>query len=817
MKKWVKIVLSSLIAILIIILIGGAIFYRMLRASLPDYNGTVHSEKIKEDISVYRDSMGVPYIIANNDEDVAYALGYVHAQERLFTMDLARRAGEGKLSEILGKKTIPFDAMFLTVGIEKTAEKIIKQMSPDEINILQAYSNGVNKYIENHKGKYPIEFDILGYNPAKWTPIDCMVIGRMMAWELNLSWWTDFAYTQLAQKLGTKKVQEIIPTYPEDGPFVVPSELKTYPKITDSFIKTDRAFRNFFHLNGTHLGSNNWVVNDKLSESGEPIIANDTHLSLDAPSKWFVVVIKSPDWNVSGFSLPGVPVVVIGKNQNISWTATNIMLDDADFYLEKLDSARTKYFYDNKWHDLDITKDTIKVKNALDTVITIRSTVHGPIISGIHPASVVYPKERNDSVNISMKWLGNEVSDEFLTFLKIDKAKNWNEFTDAFQTYTVPGQNFVYGDNKGNIGYVFGAKLPIRGENDLTFIFDGTTDKYDWIGFVPRSELPRFLNPKQNFIATANNKTEKSFKYHISNFWEPASRIERIDDLLTSKEKYSVSDFMNYQMDFVSPYAKKITKYILDAFKNVEVTSPDLSLALKLFSNWNYNMNQYSQVPTIYAVFLKHLIKNIYFDEMGPDLFNEFQFTTNTVYRSLLKVLSDPTNSWFDNINTSAKETEPEIIRKSMGDALDELEKEFGDNISTWQWGRLHKVIFRHPFSGFSSIVDQYIDIGPYSIGGDGTTVFNTEYPFYKSVKGYPQFTHSEFQNTVGPVMRYIYDFSKPNQFYMILCTGESGNVFSHHYRDMTPMWLEGKYVTVKTDSTSIKKNKSKLLFEKSE
>jgi penicillin G amidase len=812
MKKWLKIVIGTVITVLIILLIGGAFFYNMLKSSLPKYSGTEQTNEIKDDLYIYRDSMAVPYIVAQDDEDAAFGLGYVHAQERIFTMDIARRAGEGKLSEIFGKSAVPFDAMFKTIGIERTVKKIIAQMSPGEINILQAYSNGVNKYLRDYKGKYPVEFDVLGYDPANWTPTDCIVIGRMMAWELNLSWWTDYAYTQLAQKVGAQKLEEIIPTYPEDAPFVVPEEIKKYPKISDSFIKTDREFRNFFQFYGTHLGSNNWIVDGKKSDSGKPIIANDTHLTLGAPSKWFVAVIKSKDWNASGFTLPGVPVIIIGKNENISWALTNIMQDDADFYLEKLDSTKTKYYYKNKWWNLDIIKDTIKIKDAKDTIITIRSTDHGPIISDIHPFGVLYPKEKNDSVFISMKWLGDEVSDEFKTFLEIDKAKNWKEFNEAFDSYATPGQNFIYGDKKGNIGYVFGSRLPIRDNDDFTFIFDGITDKYDWKGFVPRKDLPSMLNPKEDFIATANNKVEKDFKYHISNFWEPASRIERIDDLLTSKNKFSAEDFMNYQMDFVSPYAKQITKYILAAFKNVKILDNDLSLTLKLFSDWNYEMNQYSQVPTIYAVFLNHLIRNIYRDEMGDDLFNEFQFTTNTVYRSLLKVLSDPSNSWFDNINTPKKETENEIIRQSMNETLDGLEAKFGGNISTWQWGKLHKVTFKHLFSGHSTLIDKFIDIGPFGIGGDGTTIFNTEYPFYKSLKDYPEFSHTEFENTVGPVMRYIFDFSKPNQFYMILTTGESGNVFSHHYKDMTRMWLEGKYLTVKTDLQSIEKNKNNLL-----
>lgn len=814
MPKWLKISIGITVSFIVIIVVGGAIFYHMLRVSLPVYNGEIETNSINGNVIIYRDSMAIPYIVAKNEDDAAFALGYVHAQERLFTMDLIRRAGEGRLSEIFGSSTLPFDEMFRTIGIKRTVDNILKKTDPKVINLLQSYSNGVNKYIKDAKGKYPVEFDVLGYNPYKWTPEDCLIIGRMMAWELNISWWSDITFTHLIQKFGEEKVKEILPNYPENAPVIVPPEIKKYSMIDNSFIKTDQEFREFTGMSGTHIGSNNWVVNGKMSVSGKPLIANDTHLHFSAPDKWFAVVIRSNNWNAEGFTLPGIPAIVIGKNKNISWTVTNIMLDDADFYIEKLDSTGKNYYYNGHWEKLKIFPDTIKVKDSSDVVIKIASTGHGPIISGIHPYNILYPGNKFKQTTISMNWLGNYYSDEMYSFYRINRAKNWNEFKEALSTYSVPGQNFVYADKDGNIGYVFGGRIPVRENNSMSFIYDGTTDKYNWKGFVRQSELPAFLNPKQDYIATANNKTEKNFKYHISNVWEPSSRIERIEELLTGKKKHSVSDYEKYQMDFISPYAEKITKYILNAFKGIEITDKNLQLTLELFKEWNYKFNEYSQVPAIYAVFFNHLLKNIYYDEMGHDLYNEFVFFANVPYNSVLKVLNDSTNSWIDDINTPQIETKNDIIRKSLADALTELESNYGKDLKIWQWGRMHQVIFKHPFSGVSSLIDKYIDIGPFEIGGDGTTIFNTEYPFYESIKQIPQFKHKKFENILGPSMRYIFDFAKPNQFYMILTTGESGNVLSDHYRDMTRMWLTGKYILVKTDSASIKNSKYKLILK---
>ena len=550
-----------------------------------------------------------------------------------------------------------------------------------------------------------------------------------------------------------------------------------------------------------------------MSASGKPIIANDTHLALSAPGRWYVAVIKTPDMNVTGFTLPGAPGVIIGENRNIAWALTNIMEDDADFYSEKIDSSGKKYFYNGSWNDLNIQKETIKVKNSASVTFEIKSTQHGPIVSNIYPYTFISKERNTDTTIISMNWLGSYVSNEISTFYKINKAKNWNEFKEALDTYFVPGQNFVYTDKSGNIGYMFGAKLPVRESNTPPFIYDGTTDKNNWNGFVPENEIPQLFNPPQNYIASANNQTIKDFKYYISNLWQLTSRIERITQLLNSKPKHSVQDFENYQNDFVSPYAEKITKYILDTFNKIKITDENLKIALRLFNNWDFKMGQYNQAAAIYSEFLKHFMLNIFYDKMGKDLYNEYVFVQNIPLRTIMQLMDNPQSTWFDDPATQQKENRDDMIRKSLVDALSELEQTYGTNPADWQWGRIHKVLFKHPFSGISSIIDKLVDIGPFEIGGDGTTIFNTEYPFTTGGNIYPQFRHKEFENNLGPAMRYIYDFSAPDEINLILTTGESGNVMSSHYSDMTDFWLNGKYLKIKTDLNSIENTSNKHLI----
>lgn len=810
MPKWLKVIIGIFSSLIAITIFAAIFFYQMLISSLPKYEGTIQSNKIFSDIEIYRDSLAIPYIFTETDEDVAFAIGYLHAQERLFIMDLIRRAGEGRLAEILGEKALAFDKMFRTVGIKRTIQETYSRYDPQVIKILQAYSKGVNKFIEENKGNYSIEFDVLGYQPESWKPIHSLIIVRMMGWELNLSWWVDFTYAELIEKFGKDKLLEILPDISESNLEKIPAS-ENITSIAKEFIQTNLAFRNFIGWRGTQVGSNNWVVNSFKSNSGKPIIANDPHLAFSAPGKWYAVVIKSKNWNASGVTLPGVPGIVIGKNENISWALTNLMNDDADYFYETLDSTKKNYLLDGKWIPLQIIKDTIKIKNQKEFSFEIKRTHRGPIISEIHPFTFVYNEKGKTYSAISMKWLGNFFSDEMLTFLRINKAKNFDEFKDGVSSFALPGQNFLYADKQGNIGYVMGAKIPLRSQTASTIISDGKSSANDWKRFLSQDEMISFLNPQSNFIVTANNNLFPNFKYHISNLWEPTSRFDRINFLINQKEKHSADDFNKYQMDQTSEYAKQVVPFIIKAFEGVKVKDKNLLEALELFETWNYEMNGSTQVTSIYQGFLKYLLRNIYLDEMGEDLLNKFLFIANVPYRSLLKILSSDA-SWFNDVTTSKIEDKNFIIRKSLSDALTYLEKRYGKDLSFWQWGRIHKVIFKHPFSGNFNLIDQFINIGPYEIGGDGTTIFNTEYPFAKSIEEYAAFRHDEFENVLGPSMRFIYDFAKPEEINLILTTGQSGNVFSQHYSDMTESWLKGKMIKIKTDEISIKTSDKKLL-----
>ncbi|MFH1195955.1 MAG: penicillin acylase family protein [bacterium] len=806
MKSPVKIVIGIVVSLLLIITTVVIISFVLVKGTLPKYNGNISIHGISSDVKIYRDSFAVPYIMAESEFDAAFAVGYVHAQERMFQMDLARRAVEGRLSEIFGSKALPVDKMFRTLGLTKIVDKNFDKYNEVSRKYLEAYSKGVNAYLTETDKNCGIEFDLLGYEPEDWKPSHSIYVSKLVSWLLNMSWWADIAFSDLVQKLGKEKVKEILPDYPENAPTIIPKSLASAKAVTNDFMNADKYVREFLGFTGTHIGSNNWAVNGSMSASGKPMVANDMHLAFSLPGIWYFAVIRSDNWNAEGITLPGTPYVVAGKNQDISWVMTNLMADDSDFYTETLDSTETKYFFNGQWKNLEIVTDTIKVKDSTDVIITVMKTHRGPIISDVHAYNVLYPDANKDRAKISMRWTAFDFSDDIFSFTSINKAKNWSEFKKALSYFSTPGQNFVFADKEGNIGYIAAAKLPIRNSNSPTLIFDGTTNEGDWIGYVPFDEMPMIFKPPQNFIASANNKAVADFKYHISNLWEPPSRIERINELLKSKKIHSVQDFKNYQMDFVSPFAREIAPFILDAFAGVELKDNNLKLALELFRNWDYEMNSQSQVPAIYHVFYYHLVKNIFLDEMGEQLLNEYAFISNIQHRVVTSLLNKNDSRWFDDINTPQIEKRDDILRGSMSEALDELEDKLGKDIADWQWGRLHQITFKHPFYGHAGILDELISIGPYEIGGDGTTLFNSEYSFDKP-----------YDCVLGPSIRFIYDFANPGELYFILPTGQSGHFASDHFNDMTNLWLNGGLLKIILDRSEIESSNYDLLILKHE
>jgi penicillin G amidase len=773
--------------ILIVLLIAGVLFVRhLVTRSFPEYDATLTIPALNQPVTICRDDYGVPHIMASNEYDAYFAVGIVHAQDRLWQMEITRRAGQGRLAEILGPDAVDIDKLFRTLGFTPFVQEVYHTLEPSYRQILEAYSAGVNFIIDESKGKFPIEFDILQFEPEPWEPIHTLLIAKLMAYELSLAWRVDAALGQVFEKLEFDLAIATLPGYSPGASVIVPDELRNY-RYSDAMTeihRIDTKYRTFAGIQGSHVGSNSWVISGKLSASGKPMLANDPHLGLASPSRWYELSIHGDsELHVGGMTFAGVPLVIIGRNNAIAWGLTSVMADDADFYFEEIDTTDIpRYRIDDAWRDLIIREEEIKVKNHNPIRFMVYETHRGPLIQsmlGIQPGLW-------DEQAISMRWTAREPTYELKTFYGINKATTYEQFRESLRFFTAPGQNFIYADTAGNIAYRAAVKIPIRPHGNPMLPFPGWDSRYDWTGYVPFEQLPELYNPPDGIIATANNKiVDDSYPYYITQMWEPPSRIERIMELLQNSEIFVIPDFQRMQNDYISIHARTIVPYILQAFEGTPIDDQDISRTLSYFRSWNFYFGPEDVPTTIFNVFWVNLIQNTFQPRMGEDLFREYIGLSNIPLRAITQLLDAPNSDWFNNPQTGQRENRDDVIRKSLTDAIHFLRSELGNDIRTWQWGSIHTLTLEHTF-GQRSPIDKIVNIGPLPIGGAGTTINNGEYLLYRPYK-----------NILGPSMRFIVDMANPTEAYTVIPTGQSGQPLHRHYNDQTQLWLDGRYKTV--------------------
>ena len=774
--------------------------YYLVTESFPQTSGILQVPSLHSETKVYRDEYGVPHLLADTDRDAYFTVGFLHAQDRLWQLELLRRAGEGRLAEVLGEPALPIDRMFRTIGIWRHAVGAAKSIDEPTRHSLQAYAEGINSFLQSHKGKYPVEFDLLGIEPQPWSVEHSILISRLMAWELNYSRWVDITLGLLVERFGEAKASEIFPTWPEGAPIVVPDGIrdKKVAGLAMELLHADQAYRKLVGSGGFQSGSNAWAVSGAKSVTGKPLLANDPHLMLSAPGRWYELHVSTPGLDVAGATIVGVPFVIIGRNRHIAWGVTNAMMDDEDFYVEEADSIQhpTRYRFNNGWRPFEERIDTILVKDGRPILLTTYWTHRGPVVNRLEKAAAY---SRNV---ISMRWMGHEQSNEPRAFFLLNRATNWREFREALRFFSVPAQNFVYADVEGNIGYHTGGKLPIRETKSPTLPFPGWTDKYDWKGFVPFDEMPHEFNPPEGFIATANNKiASDSYPHYISNLWEPHWRIARITELLKSKPKFSVEDFERMQNDLVSPHARELVPVILKAFAENEASDADLRTALTYFRNWDYRMNKEDVATTLFQSFFGRMIRHTFEDEMGPGLVALYDTLPGIPLSALTRLMQKGSSTWFDNIETPQVEGMNEIIRLSMENAVIDLRNLLGGELKEWQWGRLHTVEFPHVF-GAEKLARTVFNRGPFPAGGSHSTVNNGHFTLGAS-----------YRETVGPSIRQIFDLSDVNNGRAVMPPGQSGQVFQKHYDDQLQLWLNGAYRQWTMDRSRIENANYELLI----
>jgi len=784
---------------IILILIALYLFFRWyFFPPLPTYSGSQKLAGIQEEVNVYFDEYGVPHIFAENEKDLFFSAGYIAARERLFQLSTIASAVRGELAVFFGDNSLADDVYLRTWGIPEISQKIVKGYDEETLMIAEMFCAGINAYIDEKGSRLPVEFKILGKKPIKWQPSDVAGYGRMMAHDLQQSWKAEIMFGLIQAYFGAEKTAELMPAYEKNNPTIAAQyDENTWEKFAEVVLERENSIREILGTNGMSIGSNSGVISGKRTESGEPLLMNDPHLGFSQPCVWYEMHLKGGRFNVSGVYLAGLPVPIIGQNEDCAWGFTNVMTDDIDFFIEKIHPDKPNmYLHGETWQKMELVKQVIPLQDGRDTTIVVRATNHGPIISDIHP----FLKDNNHA--ISMSWTGSWATRELSALIKLSTMKNWEDFTNAVKDFAVPGQNMVYADKHGNIGWRPAVRLPIRKEGESLLPRPGHLPEYDWKGVVPFEEMPYVFNPEKGYIVTANQKTiDDSYPHYISNMWADPSRAKRIEELIQEKKEIDVEDIMEIQTDVVSPFARELTPYFLNVEKGDE--TGNVKTAFEFLRNWNGNETAESAAALVFHVALNRLYYNVYNDELSeinPKLMEGLTSLTLFASRNLLWTIRENTSSWFDNIETENKiETRDEIIYKSIVEAVSEIENAIGKNPSKWAWGKLHTLTHPHAMGKIKPLNWLFgLNVGPFPTGGSAMTVNNGEYKISKP-----------YRQIVGPSMRRIVDFSDLSSTKMILPTGQSGVPNNPHYNDQAEMFVSGQYRTTRFDEEDIKRSDS--------
>src|SRR5436309_3712006 len=575
-------------------LAGGAYgaYYLLMRRPLPKKSGKLTLQGLHEGVEVLTDRYGVPHIYAQNEEDLYFAQGYIHAQERLWQMELNRRTASGRLSEIFGKIAVETDRFSRRLGMHRAPAAEVPRLSEHSKRILDAYAHGVNAYIEHNKNKLPIEYSLLRFKPTTWQIMDSILWAKMMGWNLCGNWETEIIRARIVVTLGAKRAAKLEAGYDPKHPLIIPPGVE-YRGVNLGMLE---QYEQLKQLSGFGImgASNNWVVDGTMTTTGMPILCNDPHLGQAAPSIWYECHLVAGDIDVTGVSFPGTPGIIIGHNQYIAWGVTNAISDVEDLYIEKFNPNNPyQYEYMGKWEDAQVVREEIKVKGSRSPVIEeVRITRHGPILTSMpHPLQNDKVSKNGNAASeavelpLALRWTGLEKHSIISAVQKLNLATNWEEFRNALRDWDQPPQNVVYADIQGNIGYVMAGAIPLRAKGQALLPSPGWTGEYEWTGYIPFEELPQTFNPETHFIATANNRVvDDSYPHYITHEWLNGYRAQRIRDLLTSKGKLALSDMATIQADQYSLPATEIVPHILKLKGDSELETA----ALAVLRSWNY-------------------------------------------------------------------------------------------------------------------------------------------------------------------------------------------------------------------------------------
>ncbi len=780
-----------------------------LRLSLPRTDGTLRAPGLADRVEVLRDRWGVPHIYATSNSDLFAALGYVHAQDRLWQMELNRCTGHGQLAELFGEAALDSDRFARVLGFGRLARLDAAHLDEQTRAIIEAYIGGINAFLITHSNRLPLEFTVLRHQPRPWQLTDVLVWSKVIAYMLSVNWTLELLHARLVAAVGEERARELMLHYPASQPVTMPHNVLYKHGIGEEALTTAIPRTRF--PNGHHYGegSNAWVVSGRRSVNGRPLLASDPHLAASLPALWYEAHLEGGDYKMSGATFPGAPGVVIGHNAHIAWGVTNAMIDVQDLYIERFHpDDPLRYEWCGEWQQAELFEEEIIVRGRAEPVVeAVRITRHGPVISPIAaaPASALGPGSTEAAESaaaqqapaaapeaLALRWTALESSRVLQSTLALNRARNWHEFRAALALWDTPPQNFIYADIYGHYGYALAGLVPRRAQGDGRLPMPGWDGSHEWTGYIPADALPAAYDPTEGMAISANNRiSDKHYAYDAELYgeWMNGYRASRIRELLQAMPYHDVQTFAEIQLDQCSLPGLELAQLVADLplSDSLEIQARDLLVG------WDGQVSATSTGATIYAALRYHLERQAYlhmgdlrYATAGAGLFQVLPGGETLNRRSLPGILEriaaapgperadpwlGPDRSWND------------VLRESLHLAVAELRQRFGADLHTWRYGRSHLLSLRHVL-GRSTMLAPIFNRGDWPIGGDLDTVCMGHIP--RDTANGPVY--------VVPLYRQICDTSDWDASVSVLIGGQSGHPASKHYSDLTALWLRGEY-----------------------
>ena len=780
-----------LIAVLVLILGALAWVYSVARSALPQLDGSVKVSGLSGRVRVIRDGHGVPTIDATTLDDLFFAQGFVTAQDRLWQMDMMRRFAAGEISEILGDEFLPHDREQRILGIRVAARKALEVASAQNLNHFEAYARGVNAYIETHRERLPIEFRILRYSPRPWAPEDSTLIASQMVKDLNHYPYRDaLDREKILAKLGPELTADLyVNTSWHDRPPTVvrvgldrnldrdiDEENPPRRPPASSVASTGTGFQNLASTSESEsddrmvVGSNNWVVSGAHTVSGKPLLSNDMHLGHQMPNLWYEAHLHCGNFDAAGVTLPGLPYVIVGHNQRIAWGFTNVGPTVEDVYVETFNPTG-KYQTPEGWKTPEHRSEIIHVKGKEDVTVDVALTRHGPIITELVPG---------ETRKLALRWTLYDGTHD--PFFEVDSAQNWEQFRSAFSVFDAPGQNVVFADVDGNIGYQATGKIPVRASGDGSLPENGSDNSHEWTGYIPFEKLPSVYNPPSGIIATANGRiAPDGYPYSISTGWEAPWRTARIYRVLESGKKFSAADMLALQTDIYSDADRFFAERFVYGVDHARKASPRAQQAAEILRGWDGRMTADSAAPTIAYRARSELARLLLEPKLGAAPTDPRQIEATLSWKTyswgmwsvwLENVVHHQPQSWLPGAYGSYDELLAASVEAAVS-GPQESRDQAPQNLAAWKWGAFRPLEIQHPILGRVPVLQRWTGPGVQPQSGSGYTV--------KAVS-----------RSHGPSERLTVDLSDPDQTTLNLVTGEAGNFLSPYYMDQWKAWYEG-------------------------